>query len=102
MAHRSASGISEPQLREILRLFLRGAALLHRERNQTCLREIAELARGRIAHELRNVLADAGDAPDVRLLHIKEQRAGYRVCAVGDRVELWGNTVDVRALHLVG
>ena len=79
---------AELQLRQILRLRLHGGAFLRAQRNQAGIREVAELARRRIADEFRDVLTDAGDHRDVRLLHVEEQRPRDRVRALGDRIEL--------------
>ena len=58
MAHRTPSMIGEVQLREILRFRLNLRALLIRERNEPVVAQVTELADGRVARELRDVLAD--------------------------------------------
>src|SRR5688572_18204796 len=102
MAHRTASLTAEVQLHEVLRLRLHRGALFVRERYQTALRQIPELAYGGIARELRDVFEDAGDTPDVSLLHIEVERPRDGILAVGDRVEVRHHAVDVRALDFVG
>src|SRR5688572_17345527 len=101
MAHRTASLTAEVQLHEVLRLRLHRGALFVRERYQTALRQIPELAYGGIARELRDVFEDAGDTPDVSLLHVEVERPRDGILAVGDRVEVRHHAVDVRALDFV-
>src|SRR5215510_13440333 len=97
----SSYAVSQVQLGQALRLGLRFAALVIGERYQAAVGQIAELAHGTVAHELGDVLADAGDAPNVRLLDVEVERPRDGILAVGDRVEVRRDAVDVRALNLV-
>src|SRR3546814_222111 len=76
-------------------------ALVLRQRDQAAIRKKAVRAEGAVAGELRDILLDARDGSDMRLLDVEEERAGHRVGTGGDVLEARLAAVDDAALQPV-
>src|SRR3546814_19819564 len=75
-------------------------ALVLRQRDQAAIRKIAVRAEGAVAGDLSDILLDARDGSDMRLIDVEEARAGHRVGTGGDVLAAWHASDEDAALTL--